>query len=161
MVKDCPGGSEIVPLNLSLHLSKTYAALPPANWALAGPVALWRLAQRNWGPNWRVLRVLEAKISSPKLSTTTAAWELASNLLHTSSRPVLLLHYHEYEYILDMGPIASPSDLAIYIQVRGRRMYQVLAHGRYQRFLAEDALSVRFFSPSYRLSQSAAGLAIH
>ncbi|KAL6803586.1 hypothetical protein J3E68DRAFT_178330 [Trichoderma sp. SZMC 28012] len=110
--KGCPGGSEIVPHSISSHLSKNYATLPPANWVLGGPVALWRLVQRNWGPDWRVRRVwrvCKAKISSPRLAPPLGAlggMELTNKLLSNKSS---YCYRHECEYILDMGPVASPS----------------------------------------------------
>jgi hypothetical protein len=55
-------------------------------------VALWRLAQRNWGPDWRVWRAAIARITSPYGA------------------------HHQSSYILDMGPVASPSGLSISIQ---------------------------------------------
>ncbi|PTB43854.1 hypothetical protein M441DRAFT_336644 [Trichoderma asperellum CBS 433.97] len=110
------------------HKLRSSSLRPIGFWS--GLVALWRLAQRNWGPDWRVWSTGIAKNSSPYGA------------------------HHQSSYILDMGPVASPSGVSISIQAPRTSCVIVC----YRLFLAEDALSVRFFSPSYRLFQSTAGL---
>ncbi|KAL7815167.1 hypothetical protein V8C26DRAFT_131394 [Trichoderma gracile] len=63
-VQDPSGGSEIVPQKLSSHLSKKYATLPPANWAMVATSGAVASCPAKLGPRPEGLRV-RVKISSP------------------------------------------------------------------------------------------------
>lgn len=164
MVKGCPGGSEIVPHNISSHLSKNYATLPPANWVLGGPVALWRLVQRNWGPDWRVRRVwrvCKAKISSPRLAPPLGA---LGNGTHqqASFKQVFVLLPPRVRVHIGHGsrsvPIKASPFISKYEDILCTKCSHTDATNAFKRRIHSRS---GFFSPSYRLSQSAAGLGIH
>ena len=62
--KTLQGGSEIVPQKLSSHLSKKYATLPPANWAMVATSGAVASCPAKLGPRPEGLR-MRVKISSP------------------------------------------------------------------------------------------------